>query len=488
MVVKNYLYNLMYQLLTILLPIITIPYISRVLGAEGLGKYSLTNAYAQYFVLFGMVGLGIYCSREVAYVRDDKRKLSKIFWELNFLRFITMGISIVMYVLFCLYVVKLQDKTILYIQGLILLSSLVDISWLFIGLENFKKVSIRNAVVKFIGVCLIFSFVKYESQVWLYSLILGGTQFIGQIIMWFDMPKEIKFILPKKEVLVEHLLLSVKLFIPQIAINVYTMLDKVMLGNLVNEIEVGMYDNAQKIIRVALTIVTSLATVTAPKIANLYKNKQINELSQNIYKSISFVSFLVFPMVFGLIGVCKTFTPWFYGPGFDGIEFMFYFGAWLMIPVSWASILGVQVLISIKQEKKYTIAVTIGAIMNLIFNIILIKKLGGLGTTISSVIAEFAAILILVYFVKDIVNIKQLFRTIPKYFISAFLMFLVVFNVGYLVNQTIWGTIAQVISGIICYISIMFIIKDENLFYIIKFIKDNIISKGLGKKISINFK
>lgn len=474
MVVKNYLYNLMYQILTMLLPIITIPYISRILGAEGLGKYSLTNAYAQYFVLFGMIGLGMYCSREVAYVKDNQIKLSKIFWELNFLRFITMGISVFIYILFCIYIVNTENKIISIIQGLVLLSSLFDISWLFIGIENFKKVSIRNSVVKLLGVCLVFIFVKNESQVWLYALILGGTQWMGQIVMWFDLPKEVKFFMPNKNALIRHLSFSIKLFIPQIAINIYTMLDKVMLGNLVNEVEVGMYDNAQKIIRVALTILTSLATVTAPKVAYLYKNKQMNELSQIIYKSISFVSFLVFPMVFGLIGICKTFIPWFYGLGFEGIEQMFYFGTWLMIPVSWASILGVQVLISIKQEKKYTIAVTSGAIINLILNIILIKKLGGVGTTISSVIAEFIGIFIIVYFVKDIVNIKKLFKSIPKYFISAFLMFLVVFYVGSIVNQTILGTVIQVICGIISYAGIMFILKDENLSYIINFIKNKI--------------
>ena len=474
MVVKNYLYNLMYQLLSMILPIITIPYISRVLGAEGLGKYSLTNAYAQYFVLFGMIGLGLYCSREVAYVRDDKDKLSKTFWELNFLRLITMSVSIFLYILFCIYIVDIDNRSIAFIQGFVLLSALLDISWLFIGIEDFKRVSIRNSIIKLLGTSLVFIFVKNKSQVWLYALILGGTQFLGQFIMWLDIPKDIKFFKPNKNELIRHLLFSVKLFIPQIAINVYTMLDKVMLGNLVNEVEVGMYDNAQRIIRVSLTIVTCLVTVNAPKIANLYKNKQMKELSQNIYKSLSFVSFLVFPMVFGLIGICKTFIPWFYGPGFDGIEQMFYFGSWLMIPVSWASILGVQILISIKQEKKYTTAVTSGAIINLILNIFLIKIFGGVGATISSVLAEFIGIVIIIYFVKDIVNIKPLFKLIPKYFISAFLMFLVVYNIGTIVNPTIIGTFVQVLVGSISYIGIMFIIKDANLLYIINFIKNKI--------------
>lgn len=484
MIVRNYLYNLMYQLVTILLPIITIPYTSRILGPNGLGKYSLTNAYAQYFVLFGMIGLGMYCSREIAYVKDDKTKLSKTFWELNFLRFITMGTSIIIYILFCIYTIKPQDKVISIVQGFILLSSLFDISWLFTGLENFKKVSIRNTIVKVVGTCLIFLFVKKETQVWLYALILGGTQFIGQIIMWFDIPKDIKFVQPKKDALKRHLSFSIKLFIPQIAINIYTMLDKVMLGNLSSEAEVGMYDNSQKIIKIAITIVTTLASVTIPKMANLYKSGKFEEFSKNVYKSFSFVSFLAFPMAFGLIGICKNFIPWFYGSGFERIEPMFYFGAWLMITLAWSSIVGTQVLISMKRDKQFTIAVTIGAAMNIIFNFILIKSFGGVGTTISSVIAEFTGMFIMVYFVRDIVKTRHLFKTVPKYFISAFIMFLVVFSIGKLVSSTIIGTVIQVIFGIVSYMSIMFMIKDENLLYILNFIKNKIKSKKLAKELA----
>lgn len=484
MIVRNYLYNLMYQVLNIILPIITIPYVSRILGADGIGKYSLTNTYAQYFVLFGMIGLSMYCSREIAYVRDNTKRLSKVFWELNILKFLTMGVSFILYILFCVYVIAPQDRLISSIQGLILLSSMVDISWLFIGLENFKKIAIRNTVVKILGTCFIFVLIKDKSQVWLYSLILGGTQLAGQIIMWFDIPNNIEFIMPKKEALIRHLLFSLKLFIPQIAINVYTMLDKVMLGNLVSESEVGMYDNSQKIMKIAITIVTTLSSVTIPKMANLYKNGNIRDFSINSYKSFSFVSFLAFPMAFGLVGVCRNFIPWFYGPGFERIETMFYFGAWLMITLAWSSIVGSQVLISIKRDKKFTIAVTIGAVINIILNFMLIKKFGGVGTTISSVIAEFTGMFIMVYFVRDILNIKRLFKPIPKYLLSSVIMFLVVFNVGRVLKQTVLGTVIQVIIGIIIYISIMFIIKDENLLYIMNFIKKTTNLKGKNKRIA----
>lgn len=476
MVIKNYLYNLMYQIITIILPIITVPYISRILGADGIGKYSISNAYAQYFVLFGMIGLSMYCSREIAYVRDNKKNLSKLFWELNFLRFITMGTSIILYIVIFVFVVK-TNKMLNIIQGILLLSSLVDISWLFVGLEDFKKVSIRNTIVKIIGVSLVFIFVKRSSQVWLYAFILGVTQLVGQVIMWFDIPKEIKFKLPTVKCLKKHLQLSLRLFVPQIAINIYTMLDKVMLGLLTDDAQVGMYDNSQRIIKISITIVTTLAAVTIPKMANLYKNGQSKEFSQNVYKSFSFVSFLAFPMAFGLIAICRNFIPWFYGPGFEGIEPMFYFGSWLMITLAWSSIVGSQVLISIKRDKMFTIAVTTGAIVNVILNFILIRRFEGVGTTISSVIAEFTGMFIMVYFIRDIVSPKKLFKVVPKYFISAFIMFIVVLSIGNFIEATIISTIIQTLVGGFVYLGIMAITKDANLMYALGIVRNKISSK-----------
>ena len=471
MVVKNYLYNLMYQIISIILPIITIPYVSRILGPSGLGEYALTNTYAQYFVLFGMVGLSMYCSREIAYVRDDKEKLSRTFWELNILRFITMGIAILLYLIVFCFVIDVNNKLLLIVQSTILFSSLFDISWLFVGIEDFKAVSIRNTIVKAVGVVLIFLFIKTNNQVVLYAFILGITQLIGQIIMWFDIPKEIKFKKPSNKNLIRHLKISVSLFIPQIAITVYTMLDKVMLGIMTNDVQVGLYDNSQKIIRLLITVVTTLATVTLPKMANLYAKDNLEEFAENAYKSFSFVSFLSFPMTFGLIGISETFIGWFFGSGFEGIKPMFYIGAWLMITLSWSSIVGSQVLISIRREKMFTIAVVAGAIINAILNLILIKKFQGVGTTISSVIAEFLGMFIMVYFTKDILKVRKLFKNTPKYFISSLIMFFPIFIIGKILKNNIISTIIQVIIGIIIYVGIMILIKDENLAFIFSYIK-----------------
>lgn len=351
------------------------------------------------------------------------------------------------------------------IQSLVILSSFVDISWLFIGLENFKSVVIKNTLVKVIGIVLIFAFVKKSSDVWLYTFILGGTQLIGQVAMWFDLPKNIYFVLPNISYSIRHLKYSIRLFIPQIAINVYAMLDKIMLGVLVNESQVGLYDNSQKIIRLLVMVVTTFATVTMPKMANLYKNGHYDLFKNNVYKSFSFASFLAFPMAFGLIGVSRSFVPWFYGQEFEGIIPMFYIGSFLMITLGWSSILGNQVLISIKRERQFTIAVSCGAIINVILNILLLKKLEGVGTTISTVIAEYTGMFLMLYFLRDIINIKILFKPVGKYFFSSLIMFLIIWVLSSNMPPTIFSTVIQVIVGGVLYLALMIITKDDNLKY-----------------------
>lgn len=474
-VLKNYLYNLTYQMLAIVLPIVTIPYVSRILGPSGLGIYALSGTYAQYFVIVGMLGLATYSSREIAYVKDDYEKLSRTFWEINLLEIITVGLALIFYICIFGFILNIRYRLIYILQTLVIISNIIDISWLFIGLENFKKVVIKNTLVKVIGVMLIFIFIKKSSQVWLYTLLLGGMQVIGQVTMWFDIPKNIRFILPNKKNMIRHLKYSIRLFLPQIAITVYTMLDKVMLGVLSTESQVGMYDNSQRIIKTLITVVTALATVTIPRMSNLFYNRRIKEFKNNVYKSFSFVSFVSIPMTFGLISVSDSFVPLFFGDAFNGIIPMFYVGSLLMITLGWSSILGNQVLISIKREKQFTISVTVGSIINIIFNCILIRKYGGVGTTIASVMAEYIGMFLMAYFSKDILDIKKLFGLSIKYFTASLIMFfvLLIFNLD--MNITfMMKTCIKIIVGFIVYFGIMVLIKDQNLLYLFEFGKNKL--------------
>ena len=155
-VVKNFLYNVSYQLIVIILPLITVPYVSNILGAEGIGDYAFTNANMQYFVIFGMVGITLYGNRQIAYVRDNKEKLKNTFYSIYTLQVITTTISIVLYLIFTLVFNNRDYKWLCIVQGINIIAAMADISWLFMGLEQFKKTVVRNTIVKLASLASIF--------------------------------------------------------------------------------------------------------------------------------------------------------------------------------------------------------------------------------------------------------------------------------------------------------------------------------------------
>ena len=241
----NYLYNLLYQITAILLPLITMPYVSRVLSPQGVGTNSLTNANTQYFMLLGTLGITMYATKKIATVRENKRKLRQTFWEIFSIQFIGCMISYVIFVL----VLGLNSSLGMYymLQGFFILSSAIDISWYFVGIEDFKNASIRSFFVKVTSVILIFIFVKDSNDLWKYILINSLTMFVGQFVMWFYVDKSnFSFKSLEKLKLKKHMLPVLVLFIPQVASQIYTVLDKTMLGIYSPTVDVGYYDQSQK--------------------------------------------------------------------------------------------------------------------------------------------------------------------------------------------------------------------------------------------------
>ena len=192
-IVKNFLYNVSYQLLTILLPLITVPYVSKILGAEGIGNYSFTYANTQYFVLFGMVGITLYGNREIAYIRDDHKKLKDTFFSIYTLQFITTTISFILFTIFVFLFNKGNYRYLYLAQGINILAAMFDISWLFMGLEQFKKTVIRNTLVKLVSLMSIFVFVKNSEDVIIYTIILSLATLIGNTTFWWYIPKMLGF-------------------------------------------------------------------------------------------------------------------------------------------------------------------------------------------------------------------------------------------------------------------------------------------------------
>lgn len=311
-ITKNYIYNLIYQILVLILPLITAPYVSRVLGAEKIGIYSYTLSISAYFILFGSLGISLYGQREIAYKQKDKKEYSKIFFEIVILRALTMLISLLIFYFVC--IIKENNYKIYYkILVLEIIGNCLDISWFFQGLEDFKKIVSRNIFIKLISIICIFLFVKTPDDLYIYFLIYVLSVLIGNASLWLYLSKYIEKCKIRELKVFRHLKPTIALFIPQIAVQVYTLLDKTMIGTIISDkSEVGYYEQSQKIVKMSLTVITSLGTVMLPRIASCFSTGDKDKISDYMHKSFNVVFLLAFPMMFGLLAISDKFVPVFF--------------------------------------------------------------------------------------------------------------------------------------------------------------------------------
>lgn len=473
-VAKNYVFNLMYQILTMIIPLITTPYLSRVLGAENIGIYSYTLSITTYFILFGSLGVAMYGQREIAYLQDKPKKRSKTFFEILLMRFITLGISlIVFYLSFCLHG---QYKMYYLILILEIIANSLDISWFFQGMEEFKKTVFRNTLVKIISVICIFVFVKESSDLYKYFIIYVFSNFLGNLTLWFYLPKYVEKVSMKNLNIFRHLKPTFFLFLPQIATQIYTVLDKTMIGTIVfNKAEVGYYEQAQKIVKFLMTIATSLGTVMMPRIAYTYAKGDMEKLRYYMNKSFSFILILAFPLTFGIISIASKFVPLFYGPGFEKVTSLLIIISPIIVFIGLSNVVGTQYLLPTKQQSKYTISVIIGAFVNLVMNFILIKNYKSIGASISTVFAELSVTAVQFYLVRNQIKIRDVFKIFYKYFIASLIMCLISFIIGYFINSNIVSILIQFFISVVSYFGLLVLMKDEFVFEVVNLFKKKLI-------------
>lgn len=465
-IAKNYIYNLAYQLLTILLPLITTPYLSRVLGVEPIGIYGYTSSIVTYFILFGSLGVAMYGQREIAYSQQDKKARTKIFWEIIIVRTISLTISMI---IFYLTFARTGEYALYYRILLIqIFANIFDISWLFQGLEEFDKTVIRNMIVKVLCLALIFILVKQAGDLWKYFVIYVGAELIGNMSLWLYIPKYLEKISIKNLQLKKHIKPTLALFLPQIAIQIYTVLDKTMIGAITNNMaEVGYYEQAQKVVKAMIMVITALGTVMNSRIANEYSKGNNKEINNCLKQSFNFVWLLGIPMVFGVMAIASKFVPWYYGEGFEPVISVLIITSPIMLSIGLNNITGLQYLIQVGEEKIFTKSVIIGAVLNIIFNYVLIKWIGAAGAAISSVIAETAILFVQIKYVKDKIDIKEMFILSWKCWISGIGMFACVFGLSNILGVSILNTMIEVAVGGIIYILMLLILKHEFLYDII---------------------
>ena len=459
-VIKNYLYNLSYQILTIILPIITVPYVTRIFTSEALGNYIFYNSIVSYFSLFAMLGIGVYGTKQIAAASD----VSSTFWNIYAIQLIASILSIFVYII-VVFSIPQMEGIVPLIVGITLFANMMDISWLFSGKEDFKKITIRNVVIRVIGVISIFTFVKSSDDLYLYVFLIVIFDFLGQFVMWVPAKKFIKRPSFNTRIMKKNLHPIVLLFLPQVAISLYVVLDRTLLGLLGSYSDVGIYEQGQKLVSILLKVVSSLGVVMLPRVANLLSERRDKEAQNMVKFSFILYNLIIFPMIFGLIAVNEVFVKLFLGQNFQDVKYVLYVIVFNIMFVGWTNILGYQVLVVRNKNKEFMLSTTIPAFVSVAVNVAVIPFFGYIGASITSVVVEILVFAIQWYYSRNIINKNLLFnKDLAKIICSS----LVMFGAVMLCKMTleldgIIGLIIYLAVGGISYLGMIFLLKTVNI-------------------------
>ncbi|MGN0334340.1 MAG: flippase [Lachnospiraceae bacterium] len=460
---KNYIYNTLYQCLALITPLITAPYISRVFGADGVGIQSFTNSILTYFTLFAALGTASYGQREIARCRDNRKEVSRVFWEIELVSVFSTSVALIGWIVIILTSDFYRPYYIAWTMSII--AVLFDISWLYAGFEQFKNIVFRNSAVKITGIILLFTVVKSKNDVVLYIAILSTSGLLGNISMWMLLNKYVDRPCFRELRFWKHLKETLVYFVPTIATSIYTVLDKTMIGLITGDsYENGYYEQATKIISIAKTLIFSLNTVMGARMAYLFGRKEYHKIRDGIETSLDFILLMGTAMSFGIAGISPVFVKLFFGEGYDSVTGILNVLCPIIVVIGISNCLGALYFTPSGRRRDSNKVICLGAAVNLCLNCVLIPKYSATGAAVASVLAEIVITLLYIILGKEYVNFTMLFRFMWRRVIAGCCMFAVVRALaGNLPADGLLSLIFQVAGGGITYIVILFVLKDEFL-------------------------
>lgn len=396
---KNFLYNILLNISKVIFPLITAPYVSRVLEPDGVGLFNFANTYANWFALFAALGIPYYGIREIAKIKDDIKEQTKFVSEIVSISIISTLICSIVLLSTLFFIPQLNENYIVFLAAsIVLYFTPLRTEWFFSGREEFAYITLRSLIIKTISVILLFEVVRTKddliSYVILYALSIIAND-IWNFIKIYRLGVRLYFTLAVRK----HVKPLIILFSSNIAIYVYTALDTIMLGFLNDYSEVGYYNCATHISKALIPIVTSLAAVALPRVAQYRDAGMMDQLNILVNKSFSIVAFLSIPIAFGVISVAPVFVPLFFGDQFFGTIIPLQIIILTVIVVGFNNLTGIQVLLGFSMDKYFLYSILAGTVSSFSVNLILIPYFGAIGAAISSVIAESVVLSVMLYFI-----------------------------------------------------------------------------------------
>jgi len=421
-----------------------------------------------------MLGIKSHGSRAIAIVRNDRKKLNKTFSDLLTLHLI---ISLIVFLLYIIFILLSTDEYKLYfiILVLMVLSAVFDINWFFAGIEQFKLTVTRSGLVKIGSVILTFALVKTENDLWLYILISAMGIFLSNAIIWAFLKKYVTFVKPSLSGIYTHIRPVFLLFISVLSISVYSNLNRIMLGNMAGEVQLGFYTNAQKIIGVVLSFIYAFNGVMIPRMSNVSNQGNLAEVKRLISLSTKYVMLLALAFAFGIAAIAKDFTPLFFGREFREAGYLLV-GLSTMIPfIAFQNIISTQHLIPNQKDKEFTLAYIIGAVISIPLNLILIPIYQAMGVVITRVVVEVVICIIISIFARKDFSILLYLKNALFFFFAGMAMLLLVKLAGYYMGYNVMTLLLQITIGAIFYLGIcggyLYLTKDEFLLKNLKLLR-----------------
>lgn len=449
---RNYLYNVISELLTTLIPLITMPYVTRVLGRGGIGSYQYVQTIASYFVLFANCGVKAYGNRCIAQAKDDpcarNRVFSGIFYQQVFLSF-AVGI---LYTVMALSYRDSLYRVLFAIFGINMVSAMLEITWLYYGMEQFRPVAFCTIGAKTAVAAGIFLLVREEGDLWIYALLCSLGVIAVQLYLWCGVHRFVKFVpVPMKEIK-QHFLPCLALLLPMLAPTLFRSMDKLMLEGMTGADAVGLYGAAEQLQTCMLGFITGLGWVMLPRVSNLLAQGRDSEAQKCIGTSMQFSVFLGAAFAFGIAAVSDVFVPYYYGASFSEASVLTLVLSPTIFMIAWADVVRAQYIIPHKRDRIFVVSVLAGAAVNLLVNAVCIPwfsticealsltrdAAGALGALPGTLAAEGSVIAVQYFYLKKELPYRSYVRTCAIFPIAGGCMFAAV---------RLWGKLLSTLTA-----------------------------------------
>lgn len=471
----NFLFNLIIQLLNVAIPIVTAPYLSRVLTSEGIGSNSYIVSIVNYFsaiISFGSIGYG---TRLISINRNDKDNLSKSFWSVFCAKSLLslLAVSVFLLIIGLNILTNGIDRSLFFAYLPLLIGTWLDLTFAFQGLEKFKQLSVITIIVKLIGLLLIFLFVNSKSDLLIYILIYSIQTFLIALISWLFFLKNIGFAKVSFHDVLCVLKSSLPFFLPSLAVSVSSLIDKTMIGLLLSNESLGLYEEASKIVNLVNSIVAALAPVLLSRISFLIKEKEMGEVKKKIGQLFEVYALIVFPAFAGLLTLGYSIIPTYFGQEYIGSVEILYILVVSVLFTPLNVLLGNAYYAPMDKMWLSTVFYCVGTLTNIGLNAWLIRVMGTDGAALATVISEFIMLILFLFFAREALHSKLILKGFLKPLISTLIMtgFLLLYRFllqGLAFEATYLFSIVGVLLGVVSYGICLIILREEMVFGILK--------------------